>query len=234
MPATVFDKPIFPGAKIVLAELTVTNTSGAYTNTVTDSRISSSMKAYALEIEDPSVFGDKISVTAGVGEYTIECDEVAGETNIKISFLKVLDDPTAITSTEFDVLANRIGDLTELETTVKTDLVSAVNEHNDAIATLEEKITPFMPVLIGSTTAANSFDVDISSWANGTYLIFINGSGSNGALLKKCGSSNSDVFQFYPQHQTADFNFKVTGTTLHVVTLGYYRSAYKIMLYKDV
>ena len=120
------------------------------------------------------------------------------------------------------------------ETIFQKPLDAQVASNTDAIATLEDKIAPFTPVLIGSTTSANSFDVDISSWANGTYLILVNGSGSNGALLKKCGTSNSDVFQFYPQHTTADFNFKVTGTTLHVVTLGYYRSAYRVLLYKDV
>ena len=134
MPATVFDKPIFPGAKIVVADLTVTNTSGAYSNVVTDSRISASMKAYALEITDPSIFGDKISVTAGNGQYTFACNNVAGTTTVKISFLKVLDDPTAITSTEFDTLSNEIGTLTNLHTTAKTNVVAAVNENTDTLS----------------------------------------------------------------------------------------------------
>lgn len=128
MPATVFDKPIFPGAKQILCQLTVTNTSGSYTHTEQDERITSAMSANRIEIDDPSVFGAKISIVTANGSYTISCAEVSGETDIKISFLKVVDDQQFITSTEFDTLSNRIGDLDDLGTTDQTSMVNAVNE----------------------------------------------------------------------------------------------------------
>ena len=134
MPATKFDKPVFPGAKLVSATVTVTNTSGSYSNTFIDERSATSMRAFQLEIEDPSVFNDKISITTADGSFTIACDSVAGETDVTIGFLKIADDPTAISSTEFTVLNNRIGDLSDLETTDQTSIVNAVNEVVDAVS----------------------------------------------------------------------------------------------------
>lgn len=162
---------VSPGAKVYVKSVTVTNTSGAYSQTFVDENITADMKAYALEIEDPSVFGGKISVTAGNGSYTFACSDVAGSTTVKISFLKVLNDPTAITSTEFDVLANRIGDLADLETTVKTDLVAAVNEQNEAIDNIPViKTNSFT----GTTTASGNVSkahtnrvIVLSAWTDG-------------------------------------------------------------------
>lgn len=121
---------VSPGAKVYVKSVTVTNTSGSYSQTVSDEMITAEMKAVEIEIADPSIFGDTITVTSDDGEFTIECDDVAGSTTVKISFLKVLDDPTAVTSTEFDILSNRIGTLSDLTTTAKTDIVAAANELN--------------------------------------------------------------------------------------------------------
>lgn len=141
MPATKFDKPVFPGAKLVSATVTVTNTSGSYSNTFIDERIATSMRAFQLEIEDPSVFNDKISITTADGSFTIACDSVAGETDVTIGFLKIADDPTAVTSSEFTILNNRIGNLASLETTDKTSVVNAVNEVVDAVSDNTQAIT---------------------------------------------------------------------------------------------
>lgn len=106
MPATVFADQIFPGAKIITASLSVSNTSGSYSTTVSDDRMTGSMKAIALEIADPSVFNGKITVNATAGQYTFSCPDTAGSTTVVISFLKTADDPTQLTSSEFDVLNN--------------------------------------------------------------------------------------------------------------------------------
>ena len=128
MPATKFDKPIFPGAKLVNATVTVTNTSGSYSNTFLDERIATSMKPYQIEVGDPSIFNDKISITTGDGSFTIACNSVSGSTSVIVGFLKIADDPTEVTSTEFDVLNNRIGDLDSLSTTAKTNAVAAIKQ----------------------------------------------------------------------------------------------------------
>ena len=138
MPATIFTDPIFPGAKIITASLTVTNTSGSYSTTVTDDRMTGAMKAISLEIDDPSIFNAKISVNATAGKYTFSCSDVAGSTTVVISFVKTADDPTELTSSEFDVLNNRIGDLTTLTTTAKTSAVSAINEVKSDATTINE------------------------------------------------------------------------------------------------
>ena len=125
---TVFESPTALGAKIITISTTITNTSGAYTATISDERLTASMKAIKLELGDPSVFDAVINVAVNNGSLTISCASVTGTSTAVISVLKTCDDPTAITTTEFDVLANRIGDLDDLETTAQTDLVSAVNE----------------------------------------------------------------------------------------------------------
>ena len=136
MPATVFADQIFPGAKIITASLSVSNTSGSYSTTVSDDRMTGSMKAIALEIADPSVFNGKITVNATAGQYTFSCPDTAGSTTVVISFIKTADDPTQLTSSEFDVLNNRIGDLTTLTTTAKTSAVAATNELQGKFANL--------------------------------------------------------------------------------------------------
>lgn len=127
MPSTNFNNPIFPGAKLIEAQLTITNVSGSYTNTVTDNRIAASMKPYALEVEHPEVFRDKITVIANGGSYTVSCPDVEGTSDLKISFLKIADDPTAMSSTEFDILSNRIGEVPEGETV--EGQISALNNN---------------------------------------------------------------------------------------------------------
>ena len=105
MPATIFNNPMFAGAKVITVSTTVTNTSGTYSYTFTDNRIVTGMKPMGMEITDPAVFNGKITVTANNGSYTVACPDVAGETTIKIYFMKVADEPNNITSREYDALS---------------------------------------------------------------------------------------------------------------------------------
>ena len=71
--------------------LSISNTSGAYSETFNDSHITADMKAISLEIADDSIFGDEITVTTGDGTVTISCPDVAGSTTMKVSFQKASD-----------------------------------------------------------------------------------------------------------------------------------------------
>lgn len=128
------------GAKIYDVTLEVSNVSGAYSGTVYDDKITASMRAIDIYAVDPSIFNDKIHVTCYAGYLTITCDDVAGTTDVTISVLKSANDPTALTSTEFDILSNRIGDLDDLTTTVKTNVVNAINEVNSGLSTANDHI----------------------------------------------------------------------------------------------
>lgn len=99
---------VSPGAKVYVKTITVTNTSGAYSQTFEDDNIVADMKAVELEVTRAYVFGDVITVTPSNGSITVACSDVSGTDTIKISLIKVISDPTAITSTEFDILNNRL------------------------------------------------------------------------------------------------------------------------------
>ena len=136
-------------------------------------------KANNLESDLPGIeceeekLNDKISITTANGSFTIACNSVAGETTINIGFLKIADDPTAVTSTEFTILNNRIGDLDDLETTDQTSMVDAVNEvvgsvssNTQAIANLDSKITPVYGEIISGLTYIKSANV-VTLFLNG-------------------------------------------------------------------
>jgi hypothetical protein len=99
------------------------------------------MKPIQIECSNPDAFQDSITVTVTDGYITLECDDVYGTSDVTVTLMKQLDpeegDPPAVTSTEFDILANRIGQLSSLETTDKTNLVSAVNELSEHITNVE-------------------------------------------------------------------------------------------------
>lgn len=156
---TVFESPTALGAKIITISTTITNTSGAYTDTISDERLTASMKAIKLELGNPAAFDAVINVAVNNGSLTITCASVTGTSTAVISVLKTCDDPTAITTTEFDVLANRIGDLDDLETTAKTDLVSAVNENSQVLGTIPN----WQSVTLGTPSSG--------SLVSGSYLI---------------------------------------------------------------
>lgn len=93
-----------PGARIIQIETTVTNTSGAYTNTILDDRVSDDMKAISLEIANPYAFNDKITVTCNTGSLTFSCDDVTGTSAVKINVIKASSNTLVVTSEEFDIL----------------------------------------------------------------------------------------------------------------------------------
>lgn len=126
-----WDNP--PGSKPIWIALdTVTNTSGSYTHTTTTELVTAGMKAIQIEVTNPDAFNDEITITVSDGSITLTCASVAGTSGVTVAVQKPLDpsegDPPAVTSTEFDILANRIGTLGNLTTTEKTNLVGAVNE----------------------------------------------------------------------------------------------------------
>lgn len=145
------------GAKIYDVTLEVSNVSGAYSGTVYDDKITASMRAIDIYAVDPSIFNDKIHVTCQAGYLTITCDDVAGTTDVTISVLKSANDPTALTSTEFDILSNRIGDLDDLTTTVKTNVVNAVNEVNAGLATANDHIANIPEIVTNANGTAYKY-----------------------------------------------------------------------------
>lgn len=128
------------GGKLIVKDLdTVTNTSGSYTHSTSLSDVTSEMKAVMIELGNPSAFRDAISITTANGSITLACNSVAGTSTVKVSLMFVAG-ADAITSSEFDVLAGRIGDLSSLTTTAKTSTVAAINELDSDIGTLNSKM----------------------------------------------------------------------------------------------
>lgn len=129
-----------PGTKLIEKTLdTVTNTSGSYTHTTTLSDVTADMKAVMIELSNPSAFLSDITITPADGSITLSCSSVAGTSTVKVGLLFVAG-ASAITSSEFDVLAGRIGTLGDLQTIAKTSLVAATNENTQAITNTNDKI----------------------------------------------------------------------------------------------
>ena len=154
---------ISPGVKLLTVTLdTITNVSGSYTGTTTDARISSDMKPTRIFYGDPSVIRAKPTVTCNNGSITFACSDVVGTTTATVYVIKVIDDPTAVTSSEFDLLNNRIGDLTSLTTTEKTSAVAAINELDSDVSTLNSNLfdkatfTPSIPRITYNDLSRNN------------------------------------------------------------------------------
>lgn len=129
------------GGKMIVKDLdTVTNTSGSYTHSTTISDVTSDMKVVMIELGNPEAFLDTINVTTADGSITLSCNSVAGTSTVKVSLLFIAGSD-AITSSEFDVLAARIGTLSSLTTTAKTSTVAAINELDSDITTLNSNYT---------------------------------------------------------------------------------------------
>ena len=138
---------------IVVPLDTVTNVSGSYTHTTTISTanlVTSRMKAIKLELADPSVFRDKIIVTVADDEVTLSCDDVVGTSDVTVTLMRVTPlasaefHPPYMTSDEFDEMAARVGDLSDLDTTDKDCVVDAVNEVKGITDTLNSKIATLL------------------------------------------------------------------------------------------
>ena len=163
-----WDNP--PGSKLIVVDLdTVTNASGSYTHSTTVNGITADMKAVMVELGNPDAFLDTINIVTSTNAITLTCSSVAGTSTVKASLLFIAT-ANAITSSEFDVLAGRIGTLSSLATTAKTDLVAAVNEVAGKIASIVANGTDFNNMKTG-----------------GTYCIYTN-------LHQPSGSSTSDMW----------------------------------------
>jgi len=80
-----------PGAKVITITGTISNTSGSYSGSISDDRVTSDMKAIELELGDPDAFNDDITVSCGNGSITISCSDFAGSSTIKISILETTE-----------------------------------------------------------------------------------------------------------------------------------------------
>lgn len=124
----------------------VTSANGSYSHATQDERITEDMKAISIEVGTPECFYAPIEVTTGAGTVTLTCADAHGNSTVSVTFIKTspvtggADYPPAVTSTEFDILADRIGSLTNLDTDVKTDLVAAVNNTCEQISEVEDGI----------------------------------------------------------------------------------------------
>lgn len=113
---------------------TMTNADGAYSHTTSDDRITEDMKPVTLEVGTPECFYAPVVVTTGSGTATVTCEDAHGNSTITVTFVKTSpveggeDYPPAVTSTEFDILADRIGSLATLDTSTKASAVAAINE----------------------------------------------------------------------------------------------------------
>ena len=97
-----------PGSKLIVKELdNVSNTSGSYSHTTTLSDMAADMKAVMLELSNPAAFLDTINITTADGSITLSCSSVAGSSTVKVGLLFIANSG-AITSSEFDVLNNRL------------------------------------------------------------------------------------------------------------------------------
>lgn len=117
----------------------VTNANGSYSHTTEDERITEDMKAVTIEVGTPEVFFAPVVISTGDGTVTLTCEDAHGTSTVTVTFIHTWpvdggeDVPESVTSTEFDILADRIGVLSNLTTTDKTDIVHAVNEVKEQV-----------------------------------------------------------------------------------------------------
>ena len=101
--------------------------SGLYT-TVSD--MTGDMKAVNIECSNPLIFLSQVNIATSTGGVTLSCSNVAvGESTVKVSFV-VVGNFNPLSSMEYNALDARIGNLSDLDTSDKTDIVSAINEAN--------------------------------------------------------------------------------------------------------
>lgn len=125
----------------------VSNANGAVSVVTEDPRVTEDMKPISIEVGTPEVFKAPITVTTASGTVTLACENAAGTSTVKATFIKTspvesgADYPPAVTSTEFDILADRIGSLGELDTTDQSSVVNAVNEVVDSVEDVNSNLT---------------------------------------------------------------------------------------------
>lgn len=177
----------------------VTSANGAVTVTTTDARVTEDMKAVFLEVGTPETFKAPIRITTGNGSVELYCANAVGSSTVVVTLEMAtpLDSadpqPASVTSTEFDILAGRIGTLSSLNTSVKTDIVSAINSLNSKILLVQTSVTISQGVdyksvasqsgyvLVGASRNTNVGD-SWSTW-NGVVMGIIESSDGSGINL---------------------------------------------------
>ena len=211
------------GGKLVVFELdTVTNSGGSYTHTTSIATVSHDMKAVLIETDDPSIFGATVHVTTADGSITLTCDEVNGTADVTVSCMFVANaDP--MTSSEFDVLSNRIGQLSALTTTDKSSVVNAINELN---ASLPKQI--FTPTGLTSRTDINPPSSSGGAFVaptSGYYMFYC-----NGQQLGLSAAPTQELAFFYSYgnfERTSSVYYLNQGDTLYI----YYSGTVRILFY---
>ena len=149
----------------------VTNANGSYTHTTQDERITEDLKAVTLEVGTPEVFRAPVTISTADGSATLTCTNAQGTSSVTVTFVHTWpvdggeDVPERVTSTEFDILADRIGPLPTLETTDKGSVVNAVNELNSGKAPNSHASSA---TTYGAGNASNYGHVKVSDTYNGT------------------------------------------------------------------
>lgn len=180
--------------KLIVYDLdTVTNSGGSYTHTTTLSGVTHDMKVVMIEVDNPSAFGATVNVSTADGSITLSCDEVNGTADVTVSCLFVTN-ANPFTSSEFDILSNRIGSLSTLTTTDKSSIVGAVNELNASM--LHENYTELLSVTTGGTHTLND------SLNNYTMLFFVFMSPSSNEKHMLAGAIPVSLFKLYNSANT--------------------------------
>ena len=108
----------------------MTNASGVYSHSTAIPLARASMKAVNIECSNPDAFLDAIAVTISNGSVLVECNNVLGSSTISVTAAEQ-DNGEELTTTQYDLLIDKIGDITNLSTTNKSSLTVAVNELNN-------------------------------------------------------------------------------------------------------
>lgn len=176
----------------------VTSANGNYSHTTVDSRITEDLKAIAIDVGTPETFRDKIVVTPGDGVVTLACADAVGSSTVAITFIRTQPvdvgyaQPT-ITSSEFDVLAGRIGTLSALNTTAKTSTVAAINELSNNLANKQGIL--IKAAVSGQADADGMFNIKAATGISKNIAVvwFTGSCGTNGMAFITNGSASSNV-----------------------------------------
>lgn len=179
------------GSRLMVVTLdAVTNTSGSYTHTTTVSGMTGDLKAVKLECSDPTIFRAPVSIVTGADSVTLTCSNVVGSSTVKASFLAV-GNGNPLSSSEYAALDTRIGQLADLDTTDKTDIVSAINEVDRKLNSIVKSKTVSVTTNSSGSAflAASDFDPQKDHILYGTnadgYLVSISATTVSGTLLYK-------------------------------------------------
>jgi hypothetical protein len=103
-----------------------------------------------------------VHIVSGSDSVTLTCSDVVGSSTVKASFL-VIGNANPLDSSEYAALDSRIGSLSNLNTTDRTNVVSAVNSINGKFTQL------FIKTITGTTTSTGAITPNID--VNNYYII---------------------------------------------------------------